>query len=148
MPPAMHDSADRETILARARRLSPATRPRWGRMNASQMIVHITDSMRMATGVHVVRGRRHPAGLPVIKQLLLYVVPMAKNLPTARELVARAPGAFDDEMRAFFASVQRFAERDAATAWPDHPLFGAMSPHAWGALAYKHTDHHLTQFGL
>ena len=112
------------------------------------MLVHITDAMRMATGDLAVRGRRHPASLPVIKQLLLYVVPMAKNLPTAAELVARAPGAFDEEMRAFVASVQQFAKRDAAAAWPDHPLFGAMSPHAWGALAYKHTDHHLTQFGL
>jgi hypothetical protein len=30
----------------------------------------------------------------------------------------------------------------------EHPIFGTMSPQDWGVLLYKHTDHHLRQFGL
>ena len=144
----MQVEADRDAILVRVRRLSPGATPRWGKMSAPQMLVHITEAMRMASGDLVVRARRHPARLPVIKQLMLYVVPMPKNLPTAPELVARAPAAFTEELRAFTEAVRKFAERDAAVAFPDHPVFGAMTQHAWGVLAHKHTDHHLTQFGL
>jgi hypothetical protein len=40
------------------------------------------------------------------------------------------------------------------TAGPEHPLepahgfFGVMSVQAWQRWAFKHTDHHLRQFGL
>ena len=29
-----------------------------------------------------------------------------------------------------------------------HPAFGKLSPRAWGVLAWRHTDHHLRQFGV
>lgn len=145
---SMQVEAHRDAILARVRRLSPDATARWGKMSAPQMLVHITEAMRMASGDLVVRAKRHPVRLPVIKQLMLYVVPMPKNLPTAPELVARAPAVFDEELCAFAEAVRRFAGRDEAVAWPDHPVFGAMTQHSWGVLAHKHTDHHLTQFGL
>ena len=144
----MHVEADRDAILARMRRLSPDATPRWGRMTAPQMLVHITDAMRMASGHLVVRAKRHPVRLPIIKQLMLYVIPMPKNLPTAPELIARAPAAFHEEMHTFTEAVRKFSERDPALAWPDHPVFGVMTGKSWGALAHKHTDHHLTQFGV
>jgi hypothetical protein len=28
-----------------------------------------------------------------------------------------------------------------------HPFFGKMSSQEWAMFAYKHLDHHLTQFG-
>jgi hypothetical protein len=28
------------------------------------------------------------------------------------------------------------------------PLFGPLTGREWGALAYKHADHHLRQFGV
>ena len=112
------------------------------------MVVHITDALRMATGELAVRAKRHPARLPPLKQLLIYVVPMAKGLPTAPELLARAPVSIDDEIEAFRIAVEQFAARPLDRAWPDHPLFGSMSRTAWGVLAYKHCDHHLTQFGV
>jgi len=30
---------------------------------------------------------------------------------------------------------------------PVHPLFGRLSFREWGVATYKHTDHHLRQFG-
>ena len=144
----MHVEVDREAIVARVRRLSPNATPRWGRMSASQMLVHITEAMRMASGELAVRAKRHPVRFPVIKQLMLYVIPMPKNLPTAPELIARAPAAFDEELRTFIDAARKFSERDPAKAWPDHPVFGGMTRQSWGTLAYKHTNHHLTQFGL
>ena len=145
---SMHSNGDSRAITARAGRLAPGAPPRWGRMSAPQMMVHITDAMRMATGELAVRAKKHPARLPPLKQLLIYVVPMAKGLPTAPELLARAPESIDSEIEAFRSAVERFVACPPGHVWPDHPIFGSMSRAAWGVLAYKHCDHHLTQFGV
>lgn len=143
----MHSHADSSEILERVRRLAPDAKARWGKMNAPQMVVHITDATRMATGDLVVRGRKHPVRLPPLKQLMIYVLPMPKGLPTAAELIARAPLAFDGEVEAFLGAAQTFLARDVTAAWPAHPVFGSMSRRSWGVLVYKHCDHHLKQFG-
>ncbi len=31
---------------------------------------------------------------------------------------------------------------------PEHPAFGTMTARRWGAIGYRHTDHHLRQFGV
>ena len=38
--------------------------------------------------------------------------------------------------------------RPADTLEPAHGFFGIMSLADWHRWAYKHTDHHLRQFGL
>jgi hypothetical protein len=144
----LHAEADRRSITDRLSRLDPETKPRWGKMDAPQMVAHITNALSMASGDLVVREKRHPVRFPPLKQLMIYVLPMPKGLPTAPELIARAPASFNGEVDAFVAAVHRFATRDQSAAWPRHPVFGAMSRHAWGVLAYKHVNHHLTQFGV
>jgi hypothetical protein len=73
---------------------------------------------------------------------------MPKNVPTARELKLRAPGEWEAEMARLRAAIARFGDRRSSTDWPLHPIFGRMSARAYGVLAYKHTDHHLRQFGV
>ena len=144
----MHSHEDSNEIFDRVRRLTPDAGAVWGKMSAPQMLVHITDATRMATGDLAVRGRKHPARLPPLKQLFIYVLPMPKGLPTARELTSRSPAEFNGEIEAFLGAAEVFVSRDPATPWPAHPIFGAMSRRAWGALVYKHCDHHLRQFGV
>jgi hypothetical protein len=52
------------------------------------------------------------------------------------------------EMNRLHAALARFDDQRARTDWPLHPIFGRMSLRAYGVLAYKHTDHHLRQFGV
>ncbi|CAN5373440.1 hypothetical protein BH09GEM1_BH09GEM1_30460 [soil metagenome] len=144
----MHSESDRRVLNERVRRLAADTAPRWGKMNAAQMVAHLTNWMGMATGELPVRARRHPARHFPLKQLLIYVLPMPKNLPTATELIARTPESFNGEIEAFTAAMNEFAARDRDFAWPSHPIFGAMTRRAWGALGYGHCDHHLRQFGV
>ena len=144
----MHSEIDRRVLKERARRLTADTVAQWGKMNAPQMVAHLTNAMRMATGDLAVQGKRHPARLFPLKQLLIYVLPMPKNLPTAKELISRAPEPFNGEVESFSAALDDFASRPADYAWPRHPLFGAMSRRDWGTLTYRHCDHHLRQFGV
>ena len=39
-----------EELIRRARKLGPDTRPRWGRLNARQMLCHVTDVARLVLG--------------------------------------------------------------------------------------------------
>lgn len=93
-----------------------------------------------------VAPKKSPIRYPLLKQLIVYVAPFPKGVPTAPELIAREPREWTDEV----ADVQSLLERAAASrtdAWPEHPAFGTLSKRAWGVLIYRHMDHHLRQFG-
>lgn len=144
----MHSESDRRSIEERMRRLKPTAKALWGKMDAPRMLTHLTDAMRMATGELHVPAKKLPTRFPPIKQLFIYVLPMFRSLPTAKELVSRPPIAWNGEVEALSDQFARFAALDRAHPWPDHPAFGPMSARAWGVIAYKHCDHHLRQFGV
>jgi hypothetical protein len=139
----------RDATLARLARLTPDARPAWGRMNAPQMVAHVADALRMAFGDLPTRPKRIPLlrTFP-LKHLVIYLLPFPKGAPTAKELVSRAPGDWASEGRDCRALVERFATERRDRTWPWHPAFGAMSAEQWGIIAYRHTDHHLRQFGV
>ena len=139
---------DREAILARVARLEATTPARWGRMQAPQMIAHLVQALRMATGELPVRPKRTPLRYPVIKHLVMYVLPMPKGLPTAPELLTRVPDSWEAEIGAFRGALERFAQRSRDAEWPAHPVFGPFTAHEWGVQAHSHMDHHLRQFGV
>lgn len=138
----------RADLVERLGRLSPDRKPAWGRMDAPQMVCHVSDAFRMALGDLAVRPRKLVLRYPLIKQLIIYVVPFPKGAPTAPELRARVPAEWGGEIETLRLLVDRFAERSMDDEWPAHPAFGRLSGRAWGALAYKHADHHFRQFGI
>jgi hypothetical protein len=52
-----------------------------------------------------------------------------------------------DRVRAV-AGLEGIAAAEADALEPVHGFFGTMSVTDWQRWAYKHTDHHLRQFGL
>ena len=147
MTKTMFHAATRRELQERLARVTPDRAPLWGRMNAPRMLVHLSDALKMALGDLPVAMRTTWLRFPVIKQLGIYLLPMPRGLPTAPELLARAPEAWTGEMVVLSALIERFGARSAKGAWPRHPAFGSMSGRAWGVLAYRHCDHHLRQFG-
>jgi hypothetical protein len=141
------NDADRQNLVTRVRQLSPEAQARWGSMNARGMLAHLHDCTRMALGELMVPPKKLPIRFPPLKQLLIYVLPFPRNAPTAPEVIARRADDWVAELAALEAAMDRLMARSAASSWPDHPAFGTMSRRAWGALMYRHTDHHLRQFG-
>jgi len=45
------------------------------------------------------------------------------------------------------ALVEQFAARNCDDFQP-HPMFGRMTPVEWQRWGWRHTDHHLRQFGV
>lgn len=153
--PTLWNADTRARLRRRVDALRPDSRPLWGRFTAPQMLAHLTESLRMATGELPVPPAAWVPGLlrvPPFKHLFAFVLPMPKGLPTLPELLAR-PATIDAagwaaERRAFDAALERFAGRSPRDAWPEHPAFGRFTGKEWGAQLYRHLDHHCRQFGV
>jgi hypothetical protein len=147
--PTFWDADTRDELCRRVSRLSSDSKANWGKFTAAQMVAHLNDAMRMATGELPVAPKNLPLRYFPLKQLVLYVLPFPKGAPTAPELLARCDAAdLRSEQSEFGTIAARTAARQASDRWPAHPAFGAMTHKAWGKLIYRHTDHHLKQFGV
>jgi len=142
------DDRRRREIQDRLGRLTPVTAPQWGKFDASRMVAHLGDSVKMALGTLPVKAKRLPIRYPPLKQVIIYWAPWPKGTPTAPELIARSPGDWTAEVLELSDLIDRVAAAGSGTSWPEHPAFGRMSPRAWGVLTYRHVDHHFRQFGI
>jgi hypothetical protein len=145
---SLADAAARQQLVDRLGRLRPEAQPIWGRMTASRMLAHLTDWMLMASGDLVVAEKKVVLRYPPIKQLAIYWLPFPKGVPTAPELLARKPAEWELERATLRERIESFETLFRKTQWPHHPVFGTMTPHSWSVLGYRHTDHHLRQFGV
>ena len=142
----------RVEITRRLRTVRHDARPRWGRMSAHQMVCHLADACRMATGekaVAPVTGRVPPL---VMKWIALYLpLPWPAGIPTVQELDqlcgGTAPVDFDADRSTAEALLDALSTLDGTRAWAPHPVFGRMSRADWLRWGYVHTAHHLKQFG-
>jgi hypothetical protein len=143
------DKDAREELCRRMDALTADTKPQWGKFNATEMLAHLNDAMRMAMGELPVESKNLVIRYPPLKQLLIYTLPWPKGAPTAPELLSRGSQAeFAKEKAEFKGVVDRLGQKRASDPWPEHPAFGRLTYRAWGVLKYRHADHHLRQFGL
>lgn len=148
MSKSIFQAARRAELQHRLSHLAPDTLPKWGKMNAPRMVVHLADSLKMALGELPVAPKKTALRFPVLKHLAIYVLPWPQGTGTAPELIARAPAAWNGEIVTLSALIERFAHLSPSGKWARHPLFGALSGRTWGVLIYRHIDHHFTQFGI
>lgn len=143
--------ADAEALTARLQRLTPDLRPRWGKMNPSDVLPHLADPFRTALGDKPVKLLGGPLNMPGISQLVLWVLPWPKSAPTAREYL---PGTgmtnatdFEADRQTLLGLLRRFTDFPATADFAANPVFGPLSRRGWGRQAWRHLDHHLRQFG-
>jgi hypothetical protein len=117
-------------------------------MDARAMLDHLRQSALMALGELPVacKSKRAFQVFP-IKHLILHVVPFPKGAPTAPELLVPSGASLDVLRSELVSLVERIGTGPREGDGPVHPLFGRLSLGEWGVATYKHTDHHLRQFG-
>ena len=147
MSKSLWNAQTRLELLDRLARLNPDAAPLWGTMNAPQMLAHLVDWMEMARGGIHAAGRKSPLRYPPLKQLAIYWLPFPRGVPTAPELISRKPSDWVSEHAAVCRHIGSFERVDPKAIWPEHPVFGKLTPNAWGVFGYRHMDHHLRQFG-
>lgn len=142
------NDVDRTAICQRIASVTSVSAPRWGRMDAQAMLTHLKQSALMALGELPVacKNKRVFQVFP-IKHLILHVVPFPKGAPTAPELLVPDAASLDAIRSELVSLVERIGAGPREGYGPVHPLFGRLSYREWGVATYKHTDHHLRQFG-
>lgn len=148
MAKSLFDAAARAALLARLDRLEPTQSPRWGRFTAPRMVSHLISAVRMALGEEPVAPVRSYLGNPLVRYLVIHVVPWPKGAPTAPEMLARVPDSWAGDVGTLKSAIERAAANGAHGDWSPHPAFGAISGTDWGVLLHKHVHHHFTQFGV
>jgi hypothetical protein len=139
----------RDELRRRFARLKPETRPGWGKMSAGQMVRHCTVAMDMMTGAATVAPKPGPFRNPVMRYLIVHVLPWPKGAPTAPELIMpEYKGAWTSDIAALGKSLESIATRGPEGSFEEHPAFGRLSSKSLGVLVWRHLDHHLRQFGL
>jgi hypothetical protein len=145
----LFDPAAERELRGRIRRLDPMAPAKWGKLTAPAMVCHLIDSYRVALGEQPVKSKGAKLSFPPLRWLILSVLPFPKGAPTAPEYLTTKPAEWDRDIARLDDYVTRFLDfgRSPSPAWAFHPAFGQMNTHQWGILAYRHTAHHLTQFG-
>ncbi len=143
---------DATELLRRLRNIRPETRARWGRMSAHQMVCHLNDTFRMATGEKPVSQASGLFQRTILKWLVLYApLRWPPGIPTRPEIDQHIQGTrpvhFDEDVSQLEALLAIVTARTRNFVWPIHPIFGRMSEAQWLRWGYLHTDHHLRQFG-
>jgi hypothetical protein len=142
----------RAALVRRLQLLQPETPRQWGRMSAPQMVCHLSDTFRMATGEKPVSPVGRPLKQTLIKYVALYLpLPWPPGIQTRPELDmlvnGRCPGEFREDVTEVARFIESLAAQPVDTSWPRHPIFGSMSRRDWLRWGYLHVDHHLRQFG-
>lgn len=142
------NESDRAAISDRLRSLQASSTRRWGSMDVVGMLRHLQLSARMALGeLEVPSANKRVFQMFPLKHLIIYVFPFPKGAPTAPELKPDVAESLDEERAAVLELLERIGKGPREGAGPAHPLFGPLSRREWGVATYKHTDHHLKQFG-
>jgi hypothetical protein len=147
MSKTLSNARDRDELLSRLDRLTPNAHPAWGTMTALQMLAHVADWMLMASGDLATGARQSLLQYAPLKQIAIYWLPFPRGVPTAPELLKRKPSEWATERTLVRERVQSFGIALKSPS-PKHPVFGEMTPRAWGVFGYRHMDHHLRQFGV
>ena len=145
---SIYDPATRAEVIARIQALAADVTPRWGKMNAYQMVKHCRLWEELSLGrtrdKRTLMGRIF--GRIALGRFLSDARPLPKNTPTLPSLVIRDQGDISAEKTAWIKHLQSYGDRPGPGIV--HPFFGRLSGEQVGVLSYKHADHHLRQFGV
>ena len=146
------NDTDKKALVARLHQLSPRHIRKWGSMSAQQVIPHMTDPLRCATGDRPAPLMPSMFSKFPVKYLAVWVMPWPKAAPTAPEFIqgnkGTPPEEFERDKHALLLAIHQFCTHAKNRKFHDSPVFGKLSNRAWGRLMWRHLDHHLRQFGV
>jgi hypothetical protein len=152
-PRTIADASVRADVVARLRQLTPDTPRRWGVLTAHEMLCHLGDATAMVLGdrprVTPVASRARPVRLALLLWSPLRWPHGVRTSPHYNpHTQGTRPTAFAADLARTIDGIERLgAATFDARLEPAHGFFGAMSVRDWQRWAWKHTEHHLRQFG-
>ena len=141
------NAESRSRLIERLSRVRPDAKPQWGTLDAPRMLCHLADGLRVALGDLPARPVHNFATRTLAKFLVVNTgfAPPRGRIQTAPEMLTSKPATWEADLAACVKLVERVGTGSARAV---HPTFGPLSPEEWGRLCWKHTNHHLVQFGV
>jgi hypothetical protein len=142
-----------DELIKRLDRITPDSARHWGNLSAAEMFCHLGDVS------DAVLGRRQ-AGTSKAKQLpkpiawllINTALPFPKGIETRPGVDPRKDGSrpadFAADRKRAADGLRALSAAPDDTFPPQHFRFGTMTPQRWHRFLFKHTDHHLRQFGV
>jgi len=139
-----------DALERRLQALTPSTPRRWGTLTAHEMLCHLADASASILGRP---GGAAGRSRPWRRWLALYTaLPWPHGMKTPAHVDPRQagtrPGIFEPDRARAIAGLRALASATPAALPAAHGRFGAMRQRDWQRWGYRHTDHHLRQFGL
>lgn len=148
---SLRDEKSRDELIDRINSLQPDRKAAWGRMSLDQMLSHLVQSGELPF-VASVPDRSSFLSRNVIKPLMLYLLPMPKEIKTSPQMdqqqEGRRPAGLEIDKANLITAINKLATLPTDHSCLPHPFFGKMSVKQWCAISHKHIDHHLRQFGV
>jgi Protein of unknown function (DUF1569) len=140
----------RDAIISRIDLLNETSSKQWGKMSVYQMIKHCSlwDEWILGKNKPVYKqefiGRLF--GKMALRKMTKNNNPLDKNVPTSNWLKIKEPNSdVAAEKNKWISLINEYANYSNPSFI--HDFFGKMTIEEIGILAYKHSDHHLRQFG-
>jgi len=147
---SIYNKASNEALIARINSLTPESKSIWGKMSVDQMLVHCKLATDVAFGKQDLKINFLIKLLgKILKKKVFYGGEMSKNSPTPKEFIITGHHDLEKVKAELIVNISRFAsEGKKSIKTMNHPFWGKMTYQDWDALLWKHTDHHLKQFGV
>jgi hypothetical protein len=149
---AARDLFLRHTVRTLLEQLRPETAARWGGMRPQEMVEHLVWAFELSTGRARVVCQMTETQIARARAFLASDRPMPRGFQNPTLLGGLPPLRYPslrEAMMALDREIQSFLRQPRE---PDpscmHPVFGAIGIPDWQRMHYKHTYHHLQQFGL
>jgi hypothetical protein len=144
------DKENREELIIRINVLDESNTALWGKMNLYQMLRHNTYWNGWILGKDGHTYKQELLGKIFGKIALWSMIKdeklMDKNIPTSAQFKVKAiEGDIRSEKTKWVSLMEEYPDFDNPAFI--HDFFGKMTKEQIGILVYKHTDHHLRQFG-
>jgi hypothetical protein len=142
-------------ILPLLEGITTNTKGKWGKMNAQQMVEHLTVIFKVSSGrinLALVTPVEH---LPKYKEFLMSEKEFRENTKAPAQYIPDEPvplkyATIQEALQGLERSINEFFTffSDDAEKKTLHPVFGDLNFAEWIQLHHKHVTHHLKQFGL
>ena len=145
------DKNTREELIERIKQINKSNKPDWGKMNVFQMLKHNTYWNGWILGKETPTYKQALLGKVfgkiVLKKMIKDEKPFDKNIPTSDQFkVKEATADLESEKSVWISLIKEYEIYNNPKFV--HDFFGKMTKEEIGILVYKHTDHHLRQFGI
>lgn len=145
-PYSMWRPQDVDLLETRIRSISPDAQRRWGTMSVAGMLAHCTLALEVYSRDFELPMHTHWYS-PLSKWFALSRVPFPHGIRLPFELPKEDGLNFEMEKQTLLVALRQFASLSTEHKFKPHFLLGELTREEFGILAYKHTDHHLRQFG-